>query len=102
MKVFTANKFLLYIRPQNTPSLRPVIDYYTLKLGINMVNGGVLEHTTIKGIHLCNGCKIHSTSHDILLPNGFITNKLALHYLMYHRSEVPSEELSKIYNMERI
>ena len=33
---------------------------------------------------------------DFLLPNGLVTNSLCVHYLAYHRDEVPPSELAKI------
>lgn len=35
-----------------------------------------------------------------LCPNGMETNSLMLHYICYHRSEVPVEELQKLKNMQ--
>jgi hypothetical protein len=54
------------------------------------------------GIHHCTGCKSTnycSRSYDILLPNGLATNTLATHYVAYHRTEVPQEDLTKIMEM---
>lgn len=50
-----------------------------------------------KGWHTCI-CGAVSTSSDLYL-HGYITNSLALHYMQYHRSEVPQSEITKLDNL---
>jgi hypothetical protein len=60
---------------------------------------GFLRGVSTMGVHCCTGknCKAQSNSVDGLLLDGQTsTNTLALHYIMYHREEVPTEELNKI------
>lgn len=48
-----------------------------------------------KGFHTCI-CGAISTNYDMVLPDGRLTNSLALHYVQFHRAEVPENELVKI------
>lgn len=102
---------LLFIEPKLAPEASPVIDEYTLKLAYQMAhftkigvfyNGGFSPNISTMGVHTCTGdsCSAQSNSYDILLPCGLPTNTLALHYVMYHRSEVPVSDLQKIESME--
>lgn len=96
---------LLFIEPKLAPTTDPVIDEYTLKLAYQLKNvthtgsvtpnGGFIANVSTLGVHTCS-CGMRSASFDFLLPCGLATNKLALHYLMYHRAEVPTEDLEKI------
>lgn len=101
---------LLYNNPENKPSEKSTIDIYTLVLALNMakfkakgvvIGNSFEEGYSTKGFHFCTGdeCDARSACYDILLPNGFATNTLALHYVMYHRAEVPQEDLDKIKKM---
>lgn len=104
---------LLYIHPKNKPLEKPIIDRYTLKLLLYMMNykytglmmgNNFLRGATSKGVHTCTGanCGDRSDCYDFLLPGGPATNSLALHYVALHRSEVPKEELDKIRRMKWI
>src|ERR1700690_1702713 len=60
---------------------------------------GFVAGVTTNGWHTCTapGCeKVTSLPHDYLLSNGIAVNSLALHYLMYHRSEIPKHDLDMI------
>jgi hypothetical protein len=105
----SGSKILLYIEPTRSASQAPVNDEFTLKVAFQMMNfthkGVVMDEETFftglstKGVHLCTGCRsenVSSRSYDILLPCGLATNTLALHYLQYHREEIPVEEMKKI------
>lgn len=48
-----------------------------------------------RGFHIC-GCGEMSGNHDIRLPSGHLTNSLAMHYLEFHRDDVPAEEIIKL------
>jgi predicted RNase H-like HicB family nuclease len=50
------------------------------------------------GVHDCTGehCDAQSESREYLLDNGFITNTLCVHYLMFHREEIPQSEMDKV------
>jgi hypothetical protein len=47
------------------------------------------------GFHECV-CGALSTDRDYNLPNGAMTNSLCVHYVAYHRSEIPSDQLARI------
>jgi hypothetical protein len=101
---------LLFIEPQLPATSDPVVDEYTLKLAYQLMHytkygsinysGGFIPYTSTLGVHTCS-CGARSASYDLLLPCGLGTNTLALHYLMYHRAEVPESELHKIQMMVR-
>jgi len=47
------------------------------------------------GWHDC-ACGVMSSNQDYLLENGQVTNSLCVHYLAWHRDEVPAAELRKV------
>ena len=55
-------------------------------------NGTFEPGITTMGVHQCV-CGEKSSSFDVLLPNGYITNTLAEHYLLWHRDEIPLEQI---------
>lgn len=83
---------LFYIRVENAPSPDPLIDAHTRKMAglLNVARETSQSH----GWFTCQ-CGAISTSADYILPGGFITNSLCVHYLAYHRSEIPREEMNK-------
>jgi len=114
---------LLYIHPWNRASRKPILDAYFLKvyyaihyrkIGMGSVWGDEYDlRKGTKGVHDCTGkkCKCQSSNQELILerkykrkrwpwakkPPSFVyTNTLALHYLAYHRDEVPQSELNKI------
>jgi hypothetical protein len=96
---------LLYIEPLNQKSESPVIDSLTKKMaaafqhkkstGVLLKNGTYLEGALTRGFQRCT-CGAMSGSTDYELECGFITNSLCLHYLAWHRPEVPEPELEKV------
>jgi len=119
---------LLYIHPWNHASFEPALDSYFMKVyyairhnkignGTGYDGGYTLGRMT-KGVHDCTGenCDYQSSCCELILKaNGnavktwkfwrrkrritFIyTNTLALHYLAFHRDEIPQSELDKIDN----
>jgi hypothetical protein len=97
---------LLYIYPEHKPSLKPIDDEYTKKSAFLMEtaeSGSIQRNQFLHGITpngraQCTGlnCSEYYRTWDYLLPNGMVTNEFALHYLRYHREEVPTEELNKL------
>jgi hypothetical protein len=95
---------LLYIEPQNPPSAEPLVDEYTRHMtglldahentGCYM-SGRFYPHDAFRGWHTCS-CGVWSTNVDYLLPGGLITNSLAVHYLAFHRDEVPTVMLERV------
>jgi len=123
MKVIKSST-LLFIEPKNPKSIEPVDDEYTKKVeellnqcytkvkearkkydyefvdycpevGIVEYNGNFLPHTLAMGVHECV-CGERSHGCDYKISENCATNSLAVHYLRWHRDEVPKSELLKI------
>jgi hypothetical protein len=103
------HKILLFIEPKNIGSAEPLLDALTYKLlnamrtsvkrGIVTSDGEFHEGMSTRGVHYCTGCSnkdIHSAANDCLLECGLATNYLAVHYMAFHRDEVPFSEIEKI------
>ncbi len=94
---------LLYIEPQQPPSAAPIIDELTCRMTANfrqpratgIFDGTHLRPGATKGWHTCS-CGAHSSNVDFMLPSGEITNSLCIHYLAYHRHEIPPEQLARV------
>jgi len=110
--ILTHPRFLLFIEPAGSASNEPVIDEATrlmaAALNVADVGGGlsILIHggkfrygMGYRGTHSCN-CGARSTAHDMLLPDGTVTNSLAVHYLACHRTEVPLEMLERVLGLQ--
>lgn len=85
---------VLYIRPGTRGTAEPVIDSLTRKMAAAYraaESSGVLW----RGFHICR-CGARSTNTDYVLPGGAATNSLCVHYLAFHRDEVPPGELAKV------
>src|SRR5688572_9235062 len=52
------------------------------------------------GVHDCI-CGAHSGATDVILSNAWVTNTLCVHYLAYHRAEVPVGELDAVRSLPR-
>lgn len=99
----TTPKMLLFIEPQNQKSDTPLIDELTKKMSAAFkgyttgsgFEGQFMEDAGTMGWHTCV-CGAKSTNVDYLLPSGFITNSLCVHYLAWHRGEVLQSELDKL------
>ena len=96
-------KSLLFIEPENAATEEPVIDSYTKKMTAAyrstvkgfLVDGEIIDAAT-GGVH---HCICQSTSDDVnhVLPDKSAeTNSLCIHYLAFHRGDVPEEELRKV------
>ena len=107
MKIEKSN-CMLYIHPLKKGTEEPILDELTMRIlngvrnktgkGVLHEDGSFSHDVSTKGFHHCTGCggNIHSASQDIVLPNGLITNTLAVHYVAKHRSELSSEDITKI------
>ena len=102
------NDLLLYIEPNNPPSLNPVIDELTCVMvdAFRKAKSGIANYSYespyifnegggYKGFHICS-CNVCSSNLDYQLENGEITNSLAIHYLAYHREEISKEQLDRV------
>ena len=81
---------LLYIEPSRHISPEPVIDELTRKMAAGFRQSTI--SVTWRGDHHC-ACGARSDHNDHLLRNGVETNTRCVHYLAYHRAEVPSLQL---------
>ena len=100
---------LLFIEPFDDKSIIPVDDVYTQfmaeklnqakenkSIGVVFNKNGYFEHDLMtKGHHTCV-CGERNLPYDFEIVKGYYTNSLAEHYLKYHRSEVPINELKKL------
>jgi len=85
---------LLFIEPIQPATATPTVDHITRR----MAAAFRMAHTTTRfycGTHQCV-CGANSTCQDHYLPNGLVTNSLCVHYVAYHRSEVPARQLAVI------
>lgn len=87
---------LLFIEPKNPASIHPVVDELTQRMAAALNDG--TRKGCWKGVHTCV-CGAESTNCNYLLSDGQVTNSLAVHYLAYHRDEVPKSELRKVRNL---
>jgi hypothetical protein len=99
----TSPNMLLYIEPQAQRSAEPEIDDLTKRMTAAFQNhktgseiGGQFEEGAATMGHQTCACGAQSTPVDYVLNSGFITNSLCIHYLAWHRNEVPKSELDKV------
>ncbi len=98
-----SEKMLLFIEPQNQKSDTATLEELTKKMTAAFKDyktgsgyqGQFMEDAMTMGEQTCI-CGARSTNVDYLLPSGFITNFLCVHYLAWHRNEVPQSELDKV------
>lgn len=85
---------VLYIKPSAKVTAEPDIDKLTRKMAAAF---RAARETGVhwRGYHLCR-CGAASTNTDYALPGGGYTNSLCVHYLAFHRDEVPPAELAKV------
>jgi hypothetical protein len=84
---------VLYIEPQGLPSLEPLIDDLTVRMAAAFHKASVVR--SYRGFHVCS-CGVTSTASEYLLASGEETNSLCVHYLAWHRDEVPDFQLDKV------
>lgn len=89
------NDHLLFIEPEHDKSEEPVID--DLSKGLFFVFNTQAEPNddATRGFHRCK-CGATSRNITFTMPDGRITNSLNVHYLIWHRDEVPESELEKV------
>ncbi len=91
---------LLMIEPACAASAEPLIDGLTRRMAgawasrVDLPGG-------YRGCHDCTGerCEAASDNHDHEVSAGggaLLTHSLAVHYLAYHRDDVPDGELAKV------
>jgi hypothetical protein len=82
---------LLYITPSRRASQEPVIDEITRKMTAAFRTA---EPTGVvwRGFHVC-ACGAQSSNTDWYVPGEILVNSLCVHYLAWHRDEVPAGDL---------
>ena len=88
------SKDLLFIEPTQPASSTPVLDEMTRRMTAAL-RAATPGPNAWLGIHECI-CGAGSTNHNYILPDGRTTNSLCVHYLAYHRAEVPVDQLREI------
>lgn len=85
---------LMFIGPRNKPAEHPLIDELTMKM-TGALRKSAEPGYRYCGVHVCV-CGAVSGSTDVIFPNGWETNTPCVHYLAYHRDEVPASELEAV------
>ena len=88
------DKHLMMIEPKRKKSVFPKNDKYT-EMAEKIYANTYTRGSGYKGYHHCK-CGKMSDSHDHYTAGGRITNSLLVHYVRYHRSEIPQSELDKL------
>lgn len=101
-------EWLLFIEPSANRTVEPIIDSYTRKMtaALRKAEKGTLSDYHKEWVSYEQGgcffgwhednCGCTSDNTDFKLSNGEITNSLCIHYLAFHRWEVPTEQLKKV------
>lgn len=84
---------ILYIEPTGRTSRQPVIDELTRKMTAAFRQS--TQGPAFRGFHTC-ACGAHSDNCEHILPDGVETNSLCIHYLAYHREEIPSDQIAMV------
>ena len=87
---------LLWIEPENGCSLEPVIDELTKKMTAAF-RKSITNGRSYRGCHQCV-CGAYSGNREHYLGN-IVLNTLCIHYLAYHRDEVPTSDLERVKNL---
>lgn len=90
----TSDQYFLQIEPdRDAKPCGPIDDDITkaVKYILSCAEAG----TRYRGFHVTK-CGQASGSQDLILPNGMITNSLALYYIRFYRHAIPEEEFKKI------
>ena len=90
--------YVLYVEPGPYTSAGPVIDELTRKMAA-AYRAARSDEMYWRGFHVCR-CGVNSSNCDYILPGGQQTNSLCVHYLAFHRREVPETELAKVAALE--
>ncbi len=89
---------IMMIEPKGKASSQPVVDEATRKMTAAWRQARHSDYG-YRGFHMCN-CGACSDNKDHWVgADEKMTNSLAIHYLAYHRTDVPAEELAKILSL---
>jgi hypothetical protein len=87
------HKGLMFVEPSEKISAAPIIDELTRKMTA-AYRAAQIPNIAYRGWHRCN-CGANSSNKNYHLGN-YVTNSLCIHYLAYHRDEIPQLELDKV------
>ena len=85
---------LLFIEPRQPALAAPIVDYLTRGMTAAF-RASTPSDDIFCEVHVCV-CGAESDPQNYLLPNGRQTNSLCVHYVAYHRAEVPDAQLREI------
>ena len=86
---------ILMSEPSRQVSSNPVIDELTRKMTAAWRQRQESDHG-YRGTHGCR-CGVASDNRDHFIGSEkLLTNSLCIHYLAFHRDDVPQEELEKV------
>ena len=85
---------LLFIKPVHRASPTPILDYITRKMAAAFRRASV-DTKTYLGWHECV-CGARSAARNYYIPSGQLINSLCVHYVAYHRSEIPAQQFAII------
>ncbi len=89
-------KGILMVEPSKWTSAAPLIDSATRMMTAAWRRRRVSE-LACRGTHLCR-CGVASDNRIHFVGSADMkTNSLCIHYLAFHRDEIPQEELDKVY-----
>lgn len=94
MAVRTDEGHVLFIEPKGTKLEDPVRDDLVAVMQ-EAVERATPDSVAYRGFHRC-ACGATSSNRDYVLESGQKTNSLCVHYLLFHRSEIPEAELEKV------
>ncbi len=92
--IIDAYNYLLFIHPKG-PAVNTDDELLYTFNEIYQQKQRISDECTM-GVHHCTSCGKPSENRDYVLPGGWITNTLAVHYLEWHRYEIPAYEMEKI------
>ena len=94
MNVLRHRYGILYIEPKGAASTDPVADGLTRKITAAFRRAAPSGIGSC-GVHVCI-CGSVSSAIEHILPQGIFTNALCIHYMAFHRSEVPQKMLETV------
>ena len=87
---------LLFIEPKNAATPSALVDSATRRMAAAFRQAQAGQNQMYYyGFHVCV-CGARSGNRNFLLPNERKTNSLCVHYLAYHRDEVPLDQLQEV------
>lgn len=91
--IATDDRHLMMIEPKDDSCV--VLDDELTQNAVKAFSKAIQSVKRYRGFHTCV-CGRTSDNGDWIMPDGRITNSLLVHYVAYHRGEVPQEEIDKM------